>query len=340
MSFRLMKQKLSAALLTSVAVSIGACTVGFAQAPERGGRQEERRPELREREGGDREQRERQIVELRERLQQLERQIKELRESGRLDAAEERIREFKQVQGRLAALVGGERREGQEREMPGEVRERLEQLKRRHAELREAGKVDEAIAVEREARQLLDQYSAPRQGGEMRDLPPEVRERLEQVKLRYNELREAGRLEEAEAVAREGKELLARYSNGPRDRAPREGAGRGGLEVAERLRHLRSAVEHLRAAGLNDLADRAAEQMGRIEREAGPRRGGDMRAEVRRDGDRREAPDARSAEKREGSDREGVRDARGEVRREDGSREKRPQERSGEGEKRRGGDEN
>ncbi len=196
-----------------------------------------------------------------------------------------------------------ERREdGERRELPGEVRERLEQLKRRHAELREAGKVEEARAVEREFRHLLERVQAAqrdgdarREGGERRELPGEVRERLEQLKRRHAELREAGKIDEARAVEREIQRLLRRFHAARPEGEPREG------EVGERLRHLRAAVEHLRAAGLHDLAAQAAEQTGRLEREFGERRDGDRREGDRRDGDRREG-EAREREEHERRD--------------------------------------
>ena len=63
---------------------------------------------------------------------------------------------------------------------------------------------------------------------------------------------------------------------------PREGAG------AERMEHLRAAVEHLHAAGLHDLAEQVARQIGRPERGAVERREGERREGERREGDGRE----------------------------------------------------
>lgn len=226
--------------------------------------------------------------EQRERLEQLRRRHAELREAGSVEDAQAVEREIKQL---LERANAAKREEGERRALPGEVREKLEQMKRRQAELREAGKADEARGVEREIKQLLERTSAAkREEGERREVPGEVREKLEQLKRRHAELREAGKADEARGVEREIQQLTQRFS------APRREGERRENEIGERLRHLRAAHENLRAAGLNDLANQVAEQIGRLEREAGNRREGES-------GERSEA-DRREAEARERQERE------------------------------------
>ena len=309
-----------ARVLTVAAIDTVAAESTFVAFAEDDREEGERRPERERAEACERrEDGERRELpgEVRERLEQLKRRHAELREAGKVEEARAVEREFRHLLERVQAAQrdgdarreGSERREdgerqedGERRELPGEVRERLEQLKRRHAELREAGKVEEARAVEREFRHLLERVQAAqrdgdarREGGERRELPGEVRERLEQLKRRHAELREAGKIDEARAVEREIQRLLRRFHAARPEGEPREG------EVGERLRHLRAAVEHLRAAGLHDLAAQAAEQTGRLEREFGERRDGDRREGDRRDGDRREG-EAREREEHERRD--------------------------------------
>lgn len=249
-----------------------------------------------------------------------EREEGERREAAERREAQAREQREREARERAEGREREQRDAGERREPSGELRERLEQLKRRHAELREAGKIEEAQAVEREAKQLLERISASqRPGGEARELPGELRERLEQLRRRHAELREAGKVDEAQAVEREAKQLLERFNA-----SQREGGDRREGEVAQRLNHLRAAVEHLRAAGLNDLAAQAAEQIGRMERELGQRREVERREGENRERSEIERREGEARERREGEARERERNEQRE-REERRERENRPE---------------
>ncbi|MDV6033248.1 MAG: sigma-70 family RNA polymerase sigma factor [Phycisphaera sp. RhM] len=222
----------------------------FADEQEDGNREREERERAKERE-----ERERGPgAELRQRLEELNRRLNELRESRQLDQAAIVERQVIELRQRL------ERIDNERPASLAQLRERFEVLDRCLNEHREARRLDQAAEVEREFIALRERIA--RAERQQRELPAELRERVERLKRRHAELREAGKADEAEAVEREVNQLLERY------RASRQGEGeRHESEAAKRLRHLRSAVENLRAAGLNDLAAQAAEQVGRLERE-------------------------------------------------------------------------
>ena len=77
---------------------------------------------------------------------------------------------------------------------------------------------------------------------------PEARDKMEMVKRRIHELREAGKNDEA-----------AQLEQRVRGEMGKQGEGRPG-EPPERMRHIAEAIKHLRAAGLNEPAERI-EQM-------------------------------------------------------------------------------
>jgi hypothetical protein len=210
------------------------------------------------------------VGKLEQRLEQLEREVKELRESGKTDELESRQREFRGIRQRLEELRGdrreGDRREGDRREggrPPGpspEVRQRLEGLKSRIQELREAGKTEEAAQLQREAQEIMQRFAGGPRPGDGPRMPPEAREKLERMRAEVQRLREAGEPEKAAELEREVRAMMARFG-GP--------GGPGGAAAQARLHHLRVAVEHLRAAGLNDAADRIEAQAKRLEQQDG-----------------------------------------------------------------------
>jgi hypothetical protein len=115
--------------------------------------------------------------------------------------------------------------------------------------------------------------------GERTERAPEVSDvqrRLQQLEAEARELKEAGKSDAFEAKLREMQELRRRLEasrGGEVRETPRQPAA-----TQAKLQHLRQAIEHLRAAGLNDLAEEAAAQARRLEQEPGadraPRREG------------------------------------------------------------------
>lgn len=206
----------------------------------------------------------------------------------------------------------------QEKRAAAELRERFEQLERQVRAAREAGDKEAAERGLQQLRELReraqraggDQREArgdePRRGdGERGDMPAEVRERLTQLKRRYEELRAAGKTDEAERVSREAREIMQRFAGrGPdlpaevRERLEglrqqigklreagetekaanlerearailaRHGASPGG-QSNQRIEHLQVAARHLREAGMNELAERVMAEIQRLQRETG-----------------------------------------------------------------------
>ena len=92
---------------------------------------------------------------------------------------------------------------------------------------------------------------------------PEAQQKLEQAKRRIQELRTAGKNEEAGQLEQRVREEMGKQGGQP-----------------DRMQHIAEAIKHLRAAGMNEVADHI-EQMVRDQRksegpghgQAGPREG-------------------------------------------------------------------
>jgi hypothetical protein len=195
---------------------------------------------------------ERQFVELNEQMQQMRAEMEELRAV-------------------LRQMV--EQRESVKPDVPPELQERLHAMKNQIQELMQAGRVDEANAVQREANALLERFVAAQSEEPSKDatevaLPPELAERLADMKREIQELRAAGRLDAAEALEREA---IALHNEFAADAAAREQAvpqpPKDGAAPDARLDHLRAAADHLQAAGSLDLAERVRQQIEEMERD-------------------------------------------------------------------------
>jgi uncharacterized coiled-coil DUF342 family protein len=90
-----------------------------------------------------------------------------------------------------------------------------------------------------------------------------IMQRLEAMLREADELQESGRANEADRLRQEAAELKRSFGQGQEQREvpPRLREG------FERLEHVRQAVEHLKAAGLHDLAQAAAQQAEGMERD-------------------------------------------------------------------------
>jgi hypothetical protein len=185
--------------------------------------------------------------ELERKLAELKRRVVELREAGKSDEAAAVEREARAIFGGLNAEADAKHQRRQE------VEHKLAEMKRRIVELREAGKSDEAAAVEREARALSERFNAGA---------------IEALRQQIEELRRTGRNQEAMKLedllrARSEQDARREVSEGPRDRRDRFGGGEP-ADLERRLAHLREAAENLMAAGMPEQADqlrRLAESM-------------------------------------------------------------------------------
>ena len=163
-------------------------------------------------------------------------------------------------------------------ELPADLAEQMHDIKREIQELMQAGREDEANALEQRAQAMLQEYEAQQAAeGEREDeepaeqkheLPPDLAERLEAMEREIAELRDAGRLDAAENLEREARQMIEDYRAELResDAAAREEEWFGEGDTAEsRLDHLRAAAEHLEAAGAPDLTERVRGLIDEIE---------------------------------------------------------------------------
>jgi hypothetical protein len=197
-----------------------------------------------------------------ERVHKLREQVKELVEAGRQDAADRLEQQIAQIQEESRQRPDKERGD---RPDHGDARQRLAELTRHLAELKEQGKPDAAERVARqiaEIRQRLER-TAGEEGGRPKPAPDgELEERLAGMKRRIAELKEAGRSDEADRLAQEAREMLRRAQGSPGD------ASDPGQGLEHRIGHLRQAAEHLQAAGLDDVAANLMRQSERMAQEA------------------------------------------------------------------------
>ncbi len=196
-------------------------------------------------------------------------------------------------------------------DVPAEAKAKVEALMREARELKEAGKHDEARAVQEKADALVRKLrEAAGAAGEKRDLPrptPELMERAEneirQRRERAADLRAAGKVDEAEKLEVEAKsmaEKIRRFlaetrgrEGAPRDGEPRrEGAPRDGeprREGAPRDGAPRREGQPPREGAPREGAPREGAPREGAPREGAPRRDG----QPPREGERRDVPQSR-----------------------------------------------
>jgi hypothetical protein len=115
------------------------------------------------------------------------------------------------------------------------------------------------------------------------DRPEAARAEMRELEEKAARLKAEGKRDEAKAVMRETEELRERSKG--REREVAKGEREGGGD--ERVAHVRQAMEHLRVAGMGDLAERVGQEAKRrIEADRNP--------EVRRDGSRAELEQLRA----------------------------------------------
>lgn len=134
-------------------------------------------------------------------------------------------------------------------EMPEKARAELEQLMEKAKQAKSEGRMDEAEELHRQMKKLA---------GEFREREGEKGDQLTQKKRHVEELRAAGKYEDAERLEKRSADARER-EHAKLMKSPGEGP--------ERMRHLRQAIEHLRAAGLNDVAENLEEQARKMHEE-------------------------------------------------------------------------
>ncbi len=148
----------------------------------------------------------------------------------------------------------------------GHLQERAEEIRRRLKSLQ-----PDQEAEARELKHALEQVEVQLHQLKAQAVVRErLQKRLEELKAAQRQARAAGKMDEAERLGRQARELLQRREAAQPERPAFE---REAAEVQRRLRHVRVAIDNLRAAGLHDQADaleRDAERLLRRERPAAP----------------------------------------------------------------------
>ena len=268
--------------------------------PREGQRDKPREGERERARDGDRE-RDGQARELEEWLEQREKQINSLRKQGKIDQAEalaQRTRkELDQHRRAMANRNRGDRDERAHREHGEhghgdggdneEFGKWVNQQKRRIAELRKAGKEEEATKVLKHVQDAIAKIRGQGEGRARerehgkREQDPKVRKFLEQSERKIKELRKQGKHEEAEKLLRHVKAKMAElHEHGEREHGEREHGEHGEREHGEhegdgdnkaRMKHIGAAIEHLQAAGLKDWAEELAAHAREMRGERGHR---------------------------------------------------------------------
>jgi phage shock protein A len=147
-----------------------------------------------------------------------------------------------------------------------QVRNQLQEMRMQVAKLMEAGRQEEAEAVQKQMQSLIEEVERQRPERSDTGTDSEVLKReiaklhREQLEMRTNEGSEEG-LNELRRRSAVLEDRLRQQTQGN----PPHGAER--REHAERFEHLRIAVEHLRQAGFPDLADLVMQRVQSSERE-------------------------------------------------------------------------
>lgn len=126
-----------------------------------------------------------------------------------------------------------------------DIKARFKELEAQARAAKEAGRHDEAQAIMEKAKRMIAEKRDGEQGGD----------KLEMAKRKIEELRKAGKNEEADQLERRVREAGEKR----RDREKEKPAGKvrdGERGGDERMEHIEQAVKHLRAAGLHEPAER------------------------------------------------------------------------------------
>lgn len=240
-----------------------------------------------------------------------------------------------------AGIVGADEPRG---DVPAEAKAKVEALMKEARELKEAGKHDEARALQEKAESLAKKLrEAAGAAGEKRDVPrpsPEMLERAEneirQRRERAADLRAAGKADEAEKLEAEAKSMTEKFRRvlaeiREREGVRREGPPRDGERRPDAPRDGERRPDAPRDGERRPDAPREGERRPDAPREGERRpdapRDGERRPDAPREGDRRtDAP--REGERRPGVPREGER--RPDAPREVGPRREGPPPREGE----------
>ena len=175
-----------------------------------------------------------------------------------------------------AGLVACASAAGADEPGPEQLRDQMRKLEQKAHELKAAGQEDQAQAVGREMQELREkaarmsrEHRGENPGGDERRAA--LQRKLEHARAELKEALEAGQ-EARVADLERGIRQLEQELAPPGQPAGRE---RGAMQQPEqitleqRIRHIREAVEHLHAAGLDDPAQSLAHEADRMQQQMG-----------------------------------------------------------------------
>lgn len=149
-----------------------------------------------------------------------------------------------------------------------ELRDRARAVQREAAELAAGGHKEEAENLERKSITMFEEAERS-EHSQRSDRKTAMRERQEQLKMLLKEAKaieaEGGQPERLNDVRSEIKKLEHQLQ--ALDREPGHPKDRPSAEIARRLEHMVNAIEHLKHAGLADVAAHVAERAEAAERE-------------------------------------------------------------------------
>ena len=203
---------------------------------------------------------------LREQMQAMKAKVEQLEKEGKHEEAEKVKREAHEILSKLYPQ-GAER--GQASPEREKVREQLQAMKQKVEQLEKEGKHEEAEKVKREAHELMGRMNPHgREGGPAGPESEKLRERLQAMKQKIEQLEKEGKHEEAAAVKREAQAMMGRMSRGG-EGAPAGGSRQGPGDMSARIQHMRMAAENLKAAGLEPEAQHVMQMIEHIQRGGG-----------------------------------------------------------------------
>ena len=229
---------------------------------ERGDREAREREKDERREMEERERRENEEREHRRHMEELEGELRGLREKAEHikreiggrdpEEAPDLHHALREIHGRMEEIErhfhDGER----DRKRRG-VEERIGELKRRIAELNEAGRHDEAQRLEREAREMVERFKAAHRERPHRDRPrqegsDEFQRRIGHIKVAIENLRAAGLHEPAERLAKEVERAIRehRERSGERGDRPHPEGPRTIHHMQEQINQMRGEMNEMR----------------------------------------------------------------------------------------------
>lgn len=170
-----------------------------------------------------------------------------------------------------------------------DVGRRLERMRERADQLDKDGKHEEADRLRQEIKAYAEKLSShgksssesSARGANPSTKPVEMsdadRAKMREIRRQVAELEKDGKHEEAERLKQQAKEIYSKYypqnSDGRSTRRPTEAASASPGEIANKLEHLKAAVENLRAAGFDNEANHIREIAEKLQR-AGRDEGG------------------------------------------------------------------